>query len=313
MRADWVVFGLRNLVGGLIIGVAVGWVGALVLSRVRLAAASLYPVLALGLAGLAYGVGRGGGVLRVPRRLRRAGWWSATGRPRSVGRCWASCRRSRRPPRSACSSSSACWCSRAGSTSRPSARSASPSCWCWWPGRSAVLLSIVWFGYGRRELALVSWAGLRGAVPIVLATFPVTAGYPDGQLIFDVVFFVVIVSVLVQGFTLEPLVRRLGLAAEPPSHRDGGRGAAPRRARCARPSRSRSGPRHGSSAGGCGRCRCRTRPGSPSSCEAARSWWRPGRPPSRPATASWCSRRPARACSRRCRTGWPTRGSVRAG
>ena len=63
----------------------------------------------------------------------------------------------------------------------------------------------------------MSWAGLRGAVPIVLATFPVTVGYPDGQLIFDVVFFVVLVSVLVQGFTLEPLVRRLGLAAEPAS------------------------------------------------------------------------------------------------
>ena len=81
----------------------------------------------------------------------------------------------------------------------------------------AVVLSIVWLGFDRRELALVSWAGLRGAVPIVLATFPLTAGYPDGQLIFDVVFFVVIVSVLVQGFTLEPLVTRLGLGAEPPS------------------------------------------------------------------------------------------------
>ena len=54
-------------------------------------------------------------------------------------------------------------------------------------------------------------------MPIVLATFPLTAGYPDGQLIFDVVFFVVIISVLVQGFTLEPLVTRLGLGAEPPS------------------------------------------------------------------------------------------------
>ena len=50
----------------------------------------------------------------------------------------------------------------------------------------------------------MSWAGLRGAVPIVLATFPLTDGYPEGQLIFDVVFFVVVVSVLVQGFTLEP-------------------------------------------------------------------------------------------------------------
>jgi cell volume regulation protein A len=80
-----------------------------------------------------------------------------------------------------------------------------------------VLLSIGWLGFDRRELVLVSWAGLRGAVPIVLATFPRTVGYPDGELIFDVVFFVVIVSVLVQGFTIEPLIARLGLPAEPPS------------------------------------------------------------------------------------------------
>ncbi len=79
----------------------------------------------------------------------------------------------------------------------------------------AVIVAIGWLGFGRRELALVSWAGLRGALPIVLATFPLTAGYPDGQRIFDVVFFVVIVSVLVQGLTVSSVAKRLGLRAEP--------------------------------------------------------------------------------------------------
>ena len=52
-------------------------------------------------------------------------------------------------------------------------------------------------------------------MPIVLATFPLTSGYPEGQLIFDVVFFVVVLSVLVQGLTVGPLARRLGMKAEP--------------------------------------------------------------------------------------------------
>ena len=48
---------------------------------------------------------------------------------------------------------------------------------------SAVL---VWFKFDWREMAVVSWAGLHGAVPIVLATIPLTAGHPDGEVVFDV-------------------------------------------------------------------------------------------------------------------------------
>lgn len=63
----------------------------------------------------------------------------------------------------------------------------------------AVAVTVPWFGFKPRILAFVSWAGLRGGVPIVLATFPLTAGYPDAQLVFDVVFFVVLVSVAVEA------------------------------------------------------------------------------------------------------------------
>jgi potassium/hydrogen antiporter len=66
-------------------------------------------------------------------------------------------------------------------------------------------------GLDARERTLVSWAGLRGAVPIVLATFPLSAGVPESVTIFNAVFFVVLVSVLLQGPTFEPLARRLGL------------------------------------------------------------------------------------------------------
>jgi potassium/hydrogen antiporter len=63
-------------------------------------------------------------------------------------------------------------------------------------------------GWSRRERLLVSWVGLRGAAPILLATFPLVAGIPQGPILFDVVFFVVLLSVLVQGTTI-PLVARI--------------------------------------------------------------------------------------------------------
>jgi cell volume regulation protein A len=79
----------------------------------------------------------------------------------------------------------------------------------------AALLCLAPFGYPLRQMSFIAWAGLRGAVPIVLATFPLTAGYDDGTLIFDVVFFVVLVSAIVQGFTITPVAARLGLRADP--------------------------------------------------------------------------------------------------
>src|SRR5439155_215193 len=68
---------------------------------------------------------------------------------------------------------------------------------------------------------LLGWAGLRGAVPIVLATYPQAAGLPQSATIFNAVFFVVLASALIQGPTLEPFARRLHLTGrrgtyEPP-------------------------------------------------------------------------------------------------
>jgi cell volume regulation protein A len=72
------------------------------------------------------------------------------------------------------------------------------------------------FRFSARELTLVSWVGLKGAVPIILATYPLMKGLPAGPVIFDVVFFVVILSALVQGSTLPWVARKLGLEAPAP-------------------------------------------------------------------------------------------------
>lgn len=62
-----------------------------------------------------------------------------------------------------------------------------------------------------RERLVLGWAGLRGAVPVVLATFPVLAGVPHSLEFFNVVFFAVLLSTVVQGATFEPLARSLGV------------------------------------------------------------------------------------------------------
>jgi cell volume regulation protein A len=77
---------------------------------------------------------------------------------------------------------------------------------------AAVMLSLLPFRFNRRELAFLSWVGLKGAVPITLATFPLLYAVPRASLIFDVVFFVVVVSALAQGWSLPLVARRLGLA-----------------------------------------------------------------------------------------------------
>jgi len=68
-----------------------------------------------------------------------------------------------------------------------------------------------------RERAMLGWAGLRGATPIWLATFPVVAGVGSGEELFAIVFFVVVTSTLVQGASFEPLARRLGLTTDEPA------------------------------------------------------------------------------------------------
>jgi potassium/hydrogen antiporter len=81
-----------------------------------------------------------------------------------------------------------------------------------------VALCLLPFRYPGREVLYIGWVGLRGAVPIVLATFPVLAGAPGAGRLFDLVFFIVVATALVPGATVTWVTRRLGLQSkEPPA------------------------------------------------------------------------------------------------
>lgn len=74
-----------------------------------------------------------------------------------------------------------------------------------------VLISTAFMKFSFKEKMFISWAGLKGAVPIVLATYPLIAKVEHSQLLFNVVFFIVISSTLIQGITISPLAKKLGL------------------------------------------------------------------------------------------------------
>jgi cell volume regulation protein A len=81
----------------------------------------------------------------------------------------------------------------------------------------AVVLSLLPFRFWPNEVVFLSWVGLRGAVPIVLATVPVLAGLEHGVQVFSITFFVVVTGVLLQGSTVGALARRLRLETRAPS------------------------------------------------------------------------------------------------
>jgi cell volume regulation protein A len=81
---------------------------------------------------------------------------------------------------------------------------------------AVVTLLLLPFGYARREIVYIAWVGLRGAVPIILATIPILSGAPGATKLFDIVFFIVVVNALVPGATVAWLTRRLGLESQEP-------------------------------------------------------------------------------------------------
>jgi potassium/hydrogen antiporter len=212
--ADIVVFGLRQIGGGLAVGIVVGALGVWLLRAIRLPSASAVAVLATTFAGIAYGaaavLGASGflavyiaGVAvggRMPRhQVTIRSFDEGLANIAQIVLFFLLGLLVFPSDLRGVAGSSLLVAAVLVLVARP----------------LAVAVCLPWFGFRRRELVLASWAGLRGAVPIVLATFPLTAGYPDGSQIFDVVFFVVLVSTAVQGITVAPLAHRLGLASDP--------------------------------------------------------------------------------------------------
>lgn len=81
----------------------------------------------------------------------------------------------------------------------------------------SVYISLLRAHMTKRTKFFVAWAGLRGAVPIILATFPLIEGVPHARMIFNLVFFVVLTSVLIQGTALEWMANLLSVRAPMPA------------------------------------------------------------------------------------------------
>ena len=81
----------------------------------------------------------------------------------------------------------------------------------------ATFLSTAFDRFSIADRVVLGWAGLRGAVPVVLATFPVIEGVPGSRTFLHIVFFAVVISTLLQGTTFEPLAKRLGVTTSEPA------------------------------------------------------------------------------------------------
>ena len=201
---------------GIAIGLALGWLAVRVLSRISLPTDGIYPVATVAVAGLAYGlaeIAHGSGLLAVYLTALALGTASIPAKRTVVsfheGLGWVS---------------QIALFILLGLLVFPSALGD--------VALKGIALSAVLIFLARpvaafaatalapldaRERLMLGWAGLRGATPIWLATFPVVAGVRSGHEEFAIVFFVVVSSTLIQGASFEPLARRLGLTTDEPA------------------------------------------------------------------------------------------------
>lgn len=201
---------------GIAIGLAMGWAAVKVLDRVRLPTDGIYPVATVAIAGLAYGVTEsvhGSGLLAVYLTALALGSAATPARRTIVsfheGLGWVS---------------QIALFILLGLLIFPSSlddvavKGIALSAALILVARPiATFLATALTPLNVREKVMLGWAGLRGATPIWLATFPVVAGIGAGDELFSIVFFVVVSSTLVQGASFEPLATRLGLTTDEPA------------------------------------------------------------------------------------------------
>ncbi|MDI1464853.1 potassium/proton antiporter [Catellatospora sp. KI3] len=201
-----------ELAAGAVIGVLVGLAGRALLRRAALPAAGLYPLAAVGLTVLAYA---GGAVAHA------SGFLAVYAAGVVLGNA-------RLPHRQAILgfADGLAWLSQIGLFVLLGLQVSPSGLWAvLLPGvliggallllarPLSVFVCATPFGVGWREQAFLSWAGLRGAVPIVLATIPAAQGLPGAEALFNIVFVLVVVFTMVQAGTLSQVARRLGVTA----------------------------------------------------------------------------------------------------
>ena len=214
--ADALLLLVRQLGIGLAVGVTVGWLGVQAFRRARLATAGLYPVASLAIAALAFGgadtlhgsgflavylAGLALGSASIPAQQtitafhQGLAWVAQVGMfltlgllvfPHQLDEIWVE---------------GTVLALVAAAVARP----------------LAVFPATALAKYGKRERLVLGWAGLRGAVPVVLATFPVIAEVPGSRELFNIVFFAVLVSTVLQGTTFEALAARFGVTTSEPA------------------------------------------------------------------------------------------------
>ncbi len=202
-----------ELVAGLLVGLAVGWIGRTFLGRLALPSAGLYPLATVALVLLSYGAagslhasgflavyvsGLIIGSTRLPHRRAVLGFATSLALLAELG-LFVLLGLLASPARLLDAVPTALVVGGAALLlARP----------------LAVLVSTTPFGIPLREQAFLAWAGLRGAVPIVLAIVPVTAGVPGATDVLDAVFVLVVIYTLVQAPTLKFVGRRLGVVED---------------------------------------------------------------------------------------------------
>jgi cell volume regulation protein A len=213
--SGWEAIGLVGfeLVLGLLVGVAVGLAGRWALGRLALPSAGLYPIATFGVVLLAFGAagtlhasgflavyvaGLLVGAARLPHRRAVLGFATSLAMLAELA-LFVLLGLLADPSRLAAALPAALL---VGGTALVLARPL------------AVLVSTAPFRMPWRHQAFLSWAGLRGAVPIVLAIVPVTAGVPGATDVLDVVFVLVVVFTLIQAPTLPAIGRRLGVVED---------------------------------------------------------------------------------------------------
>jgi potassium/hydrogen antiporter len=214
--ADMALLLVRQLGIGLVVGLAVGWLAVQAFQRVRLNTTGLYPVASIAVAALSFGVAdvfHGSGFLAVYLVGLALGSAAIPARQTVTafhqGLAWVA------QIALFLTLGLLVFPSQLGDVALEASVLAFVIAVVARP--VAALVSTSFAGFGAGERVILGWAGLRGAVPVVLATFPVIDHVAHGAEFFNIVFFAVVISTILQGVTFEPLAHALHVTTNEPA------------------------------------------------------------------------------------------------